>query len=96
VNQIYSVAIILITITLTACDPGEGRGATDDAYTLYRTSPVDSALRIHVATFDSIEGYDIVGYNQENCEYAREAFSEREDFTQAGIKYFCEKGLYRK
>ena len=92
-NKICFAAIMFV---LTACSPEGGRGTTDDAYTLYRTSPVDSTLRIHVATFDSTEGYDDALYNRENCEYAREAFGKREDFRKARIEYFCEKGLYKK
>jgi hypothetical protein len=47
-------------------------------------------VRIHVATFDAAEGE---GYNRENCDTASQLFQ-----AQPGIKvrYWCEKGRYRK
>lgn len=83
-------------VLVAACGAKDGRGATDDAYTLYRSSPTDATLRIHVATFDSTEGLDVAAYNLENCEYAREAFAARVEFAAIGVKYFCEKGLFKR
>jgi hypothetical protein len=58
-------------------------------YTLYRTSPVDASMRLHVATFDAQESES---YNRENCLVAANLFA-----GQPGVKvrYFCEKGRYR-
>ena len=55
--------------------------------TLYRTSPVTQRSRIHVATFDAINGLE---YNTENCATARELFQ-----SQPGVRvrYWCEAGL---
>ena len=60
-----------------------------DGYTLYRNSALDSALRIHVATFDADESGN---YNQENCEVSATLFHQQPGVT---VKYRCEKGRYR-
>jgi hypothetical protein len=67
-----------------------------DAYTLYRNSALDmnadgqSAMRIHIATFDAKESGT---YNQENCETARKLFQQQPGVT---VKYWCEKGRYEE
>jgi len=66
----------------------------DSTYTLYRTSPVPidnpSLQRIHVATFD---GYSDESYNRENCQLAANLFQSQQGVT---VKYWCEKGIYKK
>ena len=69
---------------LAACKP-----ADDSVYTLYRGS-VTGPMRIHVATFDSADGED---YNRENCDIARSWLQAQPGVT---VKYWCEKGRYRK
>lgn len=59
-------------------------------YTLYRNSPAESAMRIHVATFDANED---AAYNMENCQIAADLFSKQAGVT---VKYWCELGQYRK
>lgn len=69
-----------------------GCGDDGDTYTLYRSSPVDSNMRIHVATFDArVASAD--PYNKANCEIAAGLFSNQAGVT---VKYWCEKGPYRK
>jgi len=65
---------------------------TDDAttYTLYRNSVLDSSMRIHVSTFDATDGDK---YNQENCEIAASLFRQQPAVT---VRYWCEKGRFRK
>ena len=65
---------------------------TDDAstYTLYRSSVVDGSMRIHVSTFDAADGEE---YNQENCEIAASLFREQPGVS---VRYWCEKGSYRR
>ena len=72
-------------VLLSAC-------GADSTYTLYRTSPVDnqSLQRIHVATFD---GYSDEAYNRENCQLAAKLFQGQQGVT---VKYWCEKGRYKK
>jgi hypothetical protein len=47
-------------------------------------------MRLHVASFDTADGE---AYNRQNCEIARGLF-----MNQLGVKvrYWCEKGRYRR
>jgi hypothetical protein len=80
------LSTLLIVLLLTAC--GESK------YTLYRSSPVPtddlSLRRVHVATFDA---YENQSYNQENCEIAAGLFKSQPGVT---VKYWCEKGAFKK
>lgn len=61
-----------------------------DQYTLYRSSITDARMRVHVASFDSLDG---ASYNSENCQIAAALFG-----AQPGVqvRYWCEKGRFRK
>ena len=61
-----------------------------DTFTLYRSSVLNSSMRIHVATFDSDEGAD---YNRENCNLAADLMQH-----QDGVKtrFWCEPGRFRR
>lgn len=63
-----------------------------ETFTLYRSSQVIDAARIHVATFDADEQAG-QPYNSQNCEQAAELFQQ-----QPGVitRFWCEKGHYRK
>ena len=65
-------------------------GAAASTFTLYRNSPLDSSMRLHVATFDAADGEP---YNRENCNLAAYVFSR-----QAGVntRFWCEAGRFRK
>ena len=80
-------------------------------YTLYRTGidiPTqkhEESLRIHIATFDalllkSIE--DNAKYNLANCEFSQELFAANQPhyrgsiYSTIKIKYWCEKGRFKK
>lgn len=78
--------VVILACLLAAC---EARGGADDSYVLYRSSPVNAAMRLHVASFDTDQGE---AYNRGNCEIARDLFQ-----AQPGVKvkYWCEKGRYR-
>ena len=69
-----------------------GRSWTLDrtTFTLYRNSVTDSAMRIHVATFDANE---TDAYNNENCGQAQTLFQQQPDVK---TKFWCEKGPYRR
>jgi len=58
-------------------------------YTLYRTSALDAAARIHIATFDTKEGAE---FNADYCQTAAKLL-----MTQPGVtvRYWCEAGRYR-
>lgn len=64
--------------------------AAEPIYTLYRNSLTDRTMRIHVATFDAIEGE---AYNRANCALAADLFQ-----TQPSVqtRFWCEPGRYRK
>ena len=66
------------------------------AYTLYRSSPGDQNMRIHIATFDASEGLNVSegnDYNSQNCEIAAKLFKAQPDVT---VRYWCEKGNFKK
>ena len=78
-------ACLALTLVISGC------GVTDsNTYTLYRSSVLDGINRIHIATFDAVDGED---YNEGNCRLAAELFQQ-----QPGVKtrFWCEKGRYRK
>ncbi len=83
-RSLYAAAFV----ALTGCSVGTG--ADDRIFTLYRGSTTDPNMRIHIASFDANEKEE---YNRENCEIARQLFQ-----AQPGVKvkYWCEKGRYRK
>lgn len=64
--------------------------AAETTYTLYRNSPLNGAMRIHVATFDAAEGGN---YNRDNCATAADLFQR-----QAGVsaRFWCEAGRFKK
>jgi len=61
-----------------------------ESFTLYRNSPLDPTMRIHIATFNATDGEK---YNAENCDAAANLF-----VSQAGVKvrYWCERGGFKK
>ena len=74
------------------------------------TQKHDESLRIHVATFDALplnNVEDNANYNLANCEFAQEMFTPnqphflnyRSNTVAAGtikVKYWCEKGRFKK
>lgn len=89
---------MLIFISACAMDAGT-------EYTLFRSgvdlvaNVHDEALRIHVATFDANQNSE---YNLANCEFAQEFFNANQPHYRGSIyggikiKYWCEKGRFRK
>ena len=67
-----------------------GCGGYSDSFTLYRASPMDPLMRIHIATFDTDQG---AKYNHENCNTSATLFQLQSGVT---VKYWCEKGSYKK
>lgn len=59
-------------------------------YTLYRASPEFKEMRIHVATFDAA---DTENYNRTNCATAAGLFAGQ---TGVAVRYWCERGRYRR
>ena len=80
-----SIGLTLVSaIALASCNYG------GEIFTLYRSSPADPGMRIHVASFDAAEK---PGYNRENCELAARLFRSQEGVT---VRWWCEKGRYQK
>lgn len=71
-------------VSLASCGNGS------ETYTLYRSSALQPNARIHVATFDADESE---AYNSENCRTAVSLFSEQPGIL---VRYWCEKGEYRR
>jgi hypothetical protein len=82
------VLSLLVLVALVGC--GAGSVSDSGAFTLYRSSPLDPNMRIHVASFDASDGE---AYNRENCELAERLFKSQTGVT---VRYFCEKGRYRE
>lgn len=79
--------LILATVAMQAA---WAQAAPDAAiYTLYRNSVTDAALRLHVATFDALDG---AAYNRQNCAQAQQLFA-----AQQGVRvaFWCESGKFR-
>lgn len=62
----------------------------DSTYTLYRNSITDQSMRIHVGTFDSVDGSE---YNRENCAQAAFLFQGQ---AKVKTKFWCESGRFKK
>lgn len=84
-------ALVILTLVsgFVACSSRWGMGDRE-SFTLYRTSVANDSLRIHVVTFDAADGQV---YNRDNCELARSLFQNQ---SGVRVRFFCEKGLYRK
>ncbi|MBP2445960.1 hypothetical protein [Rhizobium leguminosarum] len=76
--------LCLLLVLIASCSDDSSK------YTLYRNSVLDENMRLHVASFDSSDGES---YNSENCQIAAGLF-----VAQPGVKvrYWCEKGRFRK
>lgn len=58
-------------------------------YTLYRNSVTNAALRLHVATFDALDG---AAYNRQNCAQAQQLFAAQQGVN---VAFWCEPGRFR-
>ena len=77
--------IFLSVVLLTSCSLID-----DSTFTLYRSSVTDPLMRVHIATFDTDNK---AAYNQGNCDLARDLFQKQDGVK---VKFWCEKGRYRK
>ena len=76
--------VALIAVVLVGCsDPSK------DTFTLYRNSPTDENMRLHIATFDANENNN---YNAKNCDMAAGFFQSQPVRT----RFWCEKGTFKK
>jgi hypothetical protein len=87
-QQIHHLTTILTILSLTCFS---SLVHASDVYTLYRNSPIDENMRIHIATFDAYESSP--EYNFGNCRIVRDAMINRPHIT---IEYWCEKGRFKE
>lgn len=89
-----SLLVALTICIMTACSKPDI--AESYVYTLYRNIPSDPAFRVHVATFDANRGFPEMDEldNKRNCERAQPMFQSQPDWTN--IKFWCEKGRFKK
>jgi len=81
-------SIVLAAIGLSAA--AAAFASDDNVATLYRSSVAIENARLHIATFDTAYGF---AYNWENCQIAAELFQQQ---PSVKVRYWCEKGRYRK
>jgi hypothetical protein len=88
----FAVATTLLFVTTLALAAEAVRATPESTYTLYRSSATtDGAnMRIHVATFDAMDGPT---YNRDNCEIAKTLFQGQSGVT---VTYWCERGYFSK
>lgn len=69
------------------------------------TQKHDETIRIHIATFDAVPLKNIddnARYNLANCEFAQDLFNASQPhyrgsiYSTIKIKYWCEKGRFKK
>ncbi len=83
IRSILTAAVLVASSPVFAQSDGE-------VLTLYRNSVMDATMRIHVGTFDSVDGRD---YNAENCAVAADLFGGQDGVS---VRYWCEPGRYRE
>lgn len=87
-NKIASRLVFFLSLI---CTPAFSQDAHDnEVATLYRNSLMDSMMRIHVATFDTKDGFR---YNWENCILAAHLFQSQ---TNVKTHFWCESGKYQE
>jgi hypothetical protein len=90
---VYRVLMYLMLMLCSLSAAAQVRNVgPKDVYTLYRSSATagGKTLRIHVATFDAVDG---ATYNQGNCEIAKTLFKAQPGVT---VEYWCERGYFSK
>ena len=101
-----ALVISCVAVVLSACSPETNVDKTmsdtvvpdraeREFWTLYRNSPTDSTMRIHVASFDSTEAGSSeanYAYNQENCVAVSKSLGKQLDIPAS---YWCERGRFK-
>lgn len=88
--------VLVVAVALVGCTQSFSselpRVDSRNVYTLYRSSAVvgGKTWRIHVATFDAVDGAE---YNRGNCEIAKGLFQSQPGVT---VEYWCERGYFSK
>ena len=83
----YTLSLVL----LVSLSPAYGHEVeVGEPITLYRNSLLDSAMRIHVATFNAKSGDK---YNWDNCIIAARLFQSQPGI---GTYFWCEPGKFKE
>jgi len=82
-NTFVITAVLLASVASAAPIPDTS------TYTLYRNSMTDTAMRLHVASFNTAEG---TAYNRENCALAQQLFQHQ---PSVKTRFWCEPGNFR-
>jgi hypothetical protein len=84
-GKLFVCAAVLFVQTVAAAAAGPSQ-----SFTLYRNSVLDPKMRIHLATFDAVDGE---AYNRGNCDQAQALFQ-----AQDGVKtkFWCEQGKFKR
>jgi hypothetical protein len=83
-------AMIILMGFIVACSRFENKASEDIVFTLYRNSVTEQNERVHIATFDVDKKED---YNKKNCGIAQQLFQNQPGVK---VKYWCEKGYFKK
>lgn len=86
------IAVVALLVCGQSFASEQPRVDPKSVYTLYRSSAVDGGKtwRLHVATFDAVDGAE---YNRGNCEIAKSFFQAQPGVT---VEYWCERGYFSK
>ena len=90
-----TIVLLALASQVAACGGNEGE------VTLYRNSPIDRQMLVHLATFDASDGQ---AYNYGNCSMAArlmnanmEASAEKEGLDpHSGVGFWCENGAFEE
>jgi hypothetical protein len=85
---IFPILCAAVATALASC--GHSGAGDAQTFTLYRNSVTDENMRIHVSTFDAVDGE---AYNRGNCEQAQLLFQAQ---PVVKTRFWCEKGRFNK
>ena len=88
--RLIIAALLVVSGSTKAFSEFGSRVSKNQVYTLYRNSVLDENNRIHVATFDADEDES---YNKGSCDIAQGLFQQQ---PMVKVKYWCEKGYFKK
>jgi hypothetical protein len=98
-DRLGMLLIACLASVVTSCAKQQSSLTQDSRFTctLYRNSLTDPSMRIHIATFDSVDDKGAVSengltYNGANCDIARGLFQSQGGVT---VKFWCEQGKAR-
>ena len=90
-TRFASLALACFIVACSGSDISESY-----AFTLYRNTASVSSFRVYVATFDAYQSDAELSelVNSKNCWRAQTLFQGTKEW--AGVKFWCEKGRFKK